>query len=382
MRGLTSGDKTLVANGVADVAGNTGFGVTRDFNYVDVSIPAGYYDTAIGRFGLDLRAALHNIIDNHTVRSYDYALTAFRTTDVKPNGKVWDVYSDIPDGTPAYEYDFDDTGQGAGENNGWNREHSWPQSWFGGGSPMMSDLWLLYPTDSYVNGMRSNWPYGEVDAPTKTSTNGSKLGPCVTPGYSGTAFEPIDPFKGDLARSQFYISTRYYGEDGGFSSSAATDHATILPWAVQQFLTWSSNDPVSWKERMRNGAIYVIQGNRNPFVDHPEFVRALYDSAAVADVSGQPLAADVRLRPNTPNPFASRTSIHFDLARAGRVSMRVFDVTGRSVRTLADGDYTAGSHRIEWDGRDDGGVRLDAGLYFCRLDSGGASDTRRVVFAK
>ena len=78
---------------------------------------------------------------------------------------------------------------------------------------MYSDLWILYPTDSKVNGYRANYPFGEVDAPTITSLNGSKVGPSVSPGYAGTVFEPIDAYKGDMARSQFYVATRYFGQD-------------------------------------------------------------------------------------------------------------------------------------------------------------------------
>ena len=383
VRSIPAGALTLTVNGVADLAANVAYGATCNFNYVDVSIPAGYYDGAAGLFGSALRVALHNLIKNHTVKSYDYALTAFRTTDVKPNGKVWDVYSDIPGGTPPYEYDFGDTGQGATEGLGYNREHSWPQSWFGGSSPMYSDLWNLYPTDAKVNGYRGNYPFGEVGTATTTSLNGSKVGPSVTAGYSGTVFEPIDAFKGDLARSQFYFATRYFGQDAGWPGGGSADGAELLPWAAAQYLAWTSSDPVSWKERMRNGAVYVIQNNRNPFVDHPEFVAMIYDSNSVAGVGDGASASSIRLRQNLPNPFGTRTTIGFDLARREQVTLRIFDVTGRVVRTLADGSVLeSGSHHVEWNGHDEGGAQLQAGLYFCRLVAGPSSVTRRMVLAR
>jgi endonuclease I len=359
------------------------YGATCSFNYVDVSIPAGYYAGTTGLKGSALRVALHNLIKNHTVKSYAYALTAFGTTDIKPDGKIWDVYSDVPGGTPPYEYSFGETGQGAGEGFGYNREHSCPQSWFGEASPMVSDLWNLYPTDAYVNNRRGNYPYGEVGSASWTSLNGSKLGSSVSVGYSGTVFEPIDAFKGDLARSHFYFSTRYFNQDAGWPGSPSFDGADLVPWAAAQYLAWSANDPVSWKERMRNGAIYVIQNNRNPFVDHPEFVAMIYDSNAVASVEDGVPARSIRLRQNLPNPFDTRTTIGFDLAQREQVALRIYDVSGRLVRTLADGGVLeSGSHRMEWDGRDQGGAQLQAGLYFCRLTAGPVSETRRMVLAR
>ncbi len=382
VRGLTAGTRTVTVNGVADLEANVAYGATCDFPYVDVSIPAGYYDSAIGLKGWALRLALHAIIDNHTVRSYDYALTAFATTDIKWNGKIWDVYSDVPGGTPPYEYEVGETGQGATEGLGYNREHVMPQSWFNGVSPPYSDLFNLYPTDSYVNNRRANYPFGEVGTATWTSLNGSRLGSSASDGYSGTVFEPIDAFKGDLVRSHFYMGTRYYGEDASWPGSPATDGAELLPWAAAQYLAWSQTDPVSWKERLRNGAIYAIQGNRNPFVDHPEFIAAIYDSNAVVGVEEPAPVATVRLQPNRPNPFSARTTVRFDLARAERVALRVYDVTGRVVRTLASGEFAAGSHALDWDGRDEQGTPLGAGLYFCRLEAGAARATRRLVLAR
>jgi len=181
-------------------------------------IPQGYYDDAAGLEGTALRAALHNIIDDHNSIDYSDIYDILDQTDEKPNGKVWDMYSDVPGGTPPYEYTFfeDECGNYSGEGSCYNKEHSWPKSWFGGEIyPMTSDLFHIVPTDGYTNGMRSNYPYGEVGAANWTSENGSKRGYCNYPGYSGIVFEPIDEYKGDFARNYFYMSTRYYGEDSG-----------------------------------------------------------------------------------------------------------------------------------------------------------------------
>jgi hypothetical protein len=245
---------------------------------------------------------------------------------------------------------------------------------------MYSDLWIIYPTDSKVNGERGNYPYGKVGTVTWASLNGTKLGNCVSPGYAGTCFEPIDGYKGDLARSQFYVATRYYGEDVSWPGGASTNKSQLLPWAADQYLQWSIADPVSWKERVRNAAIYEYQHNRNPFVDHPEFASAIYDSTNLAGVGKPVVPTHAMLRAVAPNPFQSRTTLAYDLARRDPVDLRIYDVSGRLVRTLIAGDVQeAGPHAIEWDGRTDAGATSVSGLYFGRLVTGGDNDVRRLV---
>jgi endonuclease I len=244
--------------------------------------PAGYYDAANGQSGENLKAALHNIIKNHTTKSYDYLWTAFQTTDDKTNGKVWDMYSDIPGGTPIYEYTFgsDQCGNYNSEGDCYNREHSFPGSWFNDASPMYSDLFHLVPTDGWVNNKRGSYPFGETENATYTSSNGSKLGPCSVSGYSGVVFEPIDEYKGDFARNYFYMATRYLGEDGSWPGSPMVQGAEPKPWALIMLGEWHTSDPVSPKEIDRNNAIYAIQNNRNPFIDHPEFVYKIWSVGA------------------------------------------------------------------------------------------------------
>lgn len=243
-------------------------------------IPNGYYNTAEGKTGSELRAALHNIIKNHTVVSYSNLLDAYWATDNRGNGKVWDIYSDTPNGNPPYLFNLgqDECGSYKKEGDCYNREHLWPQSWFNEKTPMKSDLFHVLPTDGYVNNRRSNYPFGEVRSATWTSRNGSKLGNCKVSGYSGTVFEPIDEYKGDIARAFFYMSTRYYGEDSGWTTSGMTNKAEIKDWAVDMLLTWNELDPVSQKEIDRNNVIYEdYQHNRNPFIDHPEYARMIWD---------------------------------------------------------------------------------------------------------
>jgi endonuclease I len=235
-------------------------------------IPQGYYDSASGLSGQQLRAALKAIIDDHQEQSYTSLWTHFQSTDDKADGKVWDMYSDVPGGSPFYTFTFvvDQCGNYSSEGDCYNREHSFPSSWFNDASPMLTDLFHIYPTDGYVNGKRSNYPFGEVNNASWTSLNGSKVGNCSFTGYSGIVFEPIDEYKGDFARTYFYMMTRYMDEVASWNSDMLSGN-DLASWAKEMLLEWDTADPVSLKEVDRNNAVYQIQNNRNPFIDHPEF---------------------------------------------------------------------------------------------------------------
>ncbi len=244
-------------------------------------IPSGYYNGATGKTGEELKVALHDIIKGHTTISYQQIWNAFWSTDNKGNNVVWDMYSDGAD----YSYNYYTNGNyqcGEYEQEGdcYNREHSWPKSWFSGSEETVPgrDLHHVFPTDGFVNAQRSSYPYGEVQSATWTSQNGSKLGACKSSlGYSGIVFEPIDEYKGDFARALMYMSVRYYSEDDDWGSSDMTSKSIIEDWAINMLLNWSDNDPVSQKEIDRNNVVYGIQSNRNPFIDHPEYARMIWD---------------------------------------------------------------------------------------------------------
>ena len=243
--------------------------------------PSGYYDNATGLTGTEMRSALHEIIKDHTTISYQQIWNAFWSTDNKGNNVVWDMYSD----GAGYSYNYyhnnnSQCGEYVQEGDCYNREHAWPKSWFSGDEQTVPgrDLHHIFPTDGYVNYRRSSYPFGEVNQASWTSQNGSKLGTCKSSlGYSGTVFEPIDEYKGDLARALMYMSVRYYGEDDEWGNSGMTVKADLKDWAINMLLDWSDNDPVSQKEIDRNNVVYGIQGNRNPFIDHPEFAHIIWE---------------------------------------------------------------------------------------------------------
>lgn len=235
--------------------------------------PAGYYDAAIGKSGEALQKSLSAIISNADNVGYDGLWEVYKTTDRRSDGKVWDMYSNATD----FTFGTDKCGNYKNEGDCYNREHSVPKSWFSKASPMYSDAWHVYPTDGKINSYRSNNPFGEVGSGASSSKNGfSKWGSCVTPGYTGTVFEPNDEYKGDFARTYFYFATRYQDRINNWGGIFISTYPHIVKWQLDMLLRWNELDPVSQKEIDRNDAVQKEQGNRNPFIDYPELVDLIF----------------------------------------------------------------------------------------------------------
>ncbi|MCM1111022.1 MAG: endonuclease [Clostridium sp.] len=242
------------------------------------SAPDGYYDRCENLYGNNLIKALCSAVSPHNVVSYDGLYDLYRTSDIRPeDNTLWDMYS-----TKHWSFSSK-CGNYSGVGSCYNREHSFPKSWFGGKvSPMYSDAFHLYPTDGQVNGYRGNYPYGEC-AGGKTWSNGSvkalgRLGASTFPGYSGTVFEPDDQYKGDFARSYFYMAACYNDRIASWDSPmlAGNSYPAFDDWAIEMLLKWHRQDPVSQKELDRNEAVYAAQNNRNPFIDHPELAEHIW----------------------------------------------------------------------------------------------------------
>ncbi|WP_027385800.1 endonuclease [Chryseobacterium gregarium] len=252
--------------------------------------PAGYYNAANGLSGASLKTALSTIITNgHQDKGYGGLWNGYKTTDIDKNyendGSILDIYSEKPSGTDPYKYTpvTNQCGTYSVEGNCYNREHIVPQSLFSESSPMVSDIHFIRATDGKVNGMRSNYPFGKVGTATFTSKNGSKLGNSASSGYAGTVFEPIDEFKGDVARMIFYFVTRYQSKLSTFSTGnmlGSSAFPGLQTWELNILLAWHSQDPVSQAEINRNNASYTYQGNRNPFIDNPGYVNQIWGSGS------------------------------------------------------------------------------------------------------
>lgn len=236
------------------------------------AIPANYYNSINGLADRDLKDALHSLIYNHTeVKSYTSLPEYFRTTDRFPGTDYWwDMYSDME----VSMYITFGTYM--------NREHCFPKSWWGGGTstPAYVDLFHLYPSEAKANQAKSNYPLGEVV--TSTFDNGVVKVGYATTGQGGGAqkvFEPNEEYIGDFARTYFYVVTCYQNltwDSKYMFMLEQNDYPTLKPWAIDLLLKWHRADPVSQKEVNRNEAVYGFQGNRNPFIDHPELVEYIW----------------------------------------------------------------------------------------------------------
>ncbi len=261
---------------------------------LQAQIPADYYQSAFNKSGYELKSALSNIIFDHTELWYGSDAPgglwhAFRTTDTRPDGTVWDIYSNCE----FFPWD-DGHVAGSGEcQGGTQQEHTFCQSWMNYcETPLYTDMFHMYPVDAWVNGRRNNNPFGEVpddeDWTTRWFENGARLGYNAFVGEDmtstcGIAYEPADEYKGDIARGFLYIATCYMFADSAFSEDyEMTFRSQLRPWALDLMLKWNRQDPVSQKEIDRNNLIYTqFQHNRNPFIDYPELAELVFakDSA-------------------------------------------------------------------------------------------------------
>ena len=253
------------------------------------NVPASYYSAATGT-GYTLKTQLFNIIDNGpSTVGYGGLWTAYATTDRKYDNGIWDMYTEKPCSEAEIEFTYSTNQCGTATNEGdcYNREHVFPNSWFGGtGGEPYDDLHMVIPTDGKINNIRDTYPFGEVGTATQTSSNGSQLGNSVTTGYTGIVFEPIDEYKGDIARIMLYMAVRYQSDIDGWQSNSTGDNVlngtetqVYDNWFLDLLMAWHTADPVSEKEINRNNATYTIQGNRNPFVDNPSYVNAIWANA-------------------------------------------------------------------------------------------------------
>jgi endonuclease I len=237
--------------------------------FVFAEIPAGYYNTAEGKKDAALKTSLHLIVRDHVQLEYYSSSTYFRSTDWHPEGYFWDMYSSIKRTSWS----------------GMNREHNMPKSWWSANpetTVAYSDLHNLYPSDAEANTAKSNYPLGEVGLNYIYDNGIIQVGTNTFSGYSGTVFEPADEYKGDFARDYMYVVTCYedyapmWRSMGTESMLYQNTYPVFKPYAVNLLMKWHRNDPVSQKEIDRNNAVYVIQKNRNPFVDFPALAEYLW----------------------------------------------------------------------------------------------------------
>lgn len=348
-------------------------------------VPAGYYNTATGT-GYALKTQLYNIIKTgHIDRGYGSGSstvnnglwTAYGTTDrdnfYDHDNSVLDIYSENPTGPDPYTYSYNSSQCGTynGEGDCYNREHIVPQSVFSSANPMHNDPHFIPPTDGKVNGMRNNYPHGMVTSPTWTSLNGGKLGPNantgISAGYTGVVFEPINEFKGDIARMYLYFATRYENLVSGYTYDMfnGTSNQVFTNTFLNILITWHNQDPVSPYEIARNNAIYAFQGNRNPYIDHPEYVCQIWtatcNALATEDFS---FSDSFKIYPN---PSNGKFNIDFD-GSYDNYSVEIFSTVGQKV---FEKEYSNSSN-IEI-------ANLQSGMYLVKVTKDSRSIVKKIV---
>lgn len=311
--------------------------------------PAGYYSTCENKSGAALLSALCKKVGPHTNVGYNGLLSLYKTSDVYSDGTIWDMYS-----TKHWKPGIT-CGNYKKVGDCYNREHSFPKSWFNDAQPMFSEAFHIYPTDGKVNGQRSNFPYGECANGTTLPSNGSvkalgRLGNCTFPGYSGTVFEPDDQYKGDFARSYFYMAAAYNDKIAGWNSKmlAGNSYPVFSSWAINLLLKWHREDPVSQKELDRQEVVYGAQHNRNPFIDHPELAEYIWGNK-----KGQNWSTNISADPAFLIPTDGST-VDFGVTAVGLARTKAVTVKAEGLKeaisvSVSGAGFTAGTTSIAAD---------------------------------
>lgn len=338
--------------------------------------PAGYYSSATGS-GYTLKTQLKNIIKNgHIDQGYSALYDAYETSDTdsfyENDNTVLDMYSENPSGTDPYNYTHGarKCGNYNSENDCYNREHIFPQGFFNSQTPMRTDIHHVVPSDGSVNGRRSNYPFGEVTNANHTSLNGSKVGNNTVFGYSGIVFEPIDEFKGDIARMLFYFATRYEDDvtdsswddpnDSANNPLNGTNNQVYDQWYIQLLYKWHLEDPVSQREIVRNNEAYDFQGNRNPFIDHPEYVSEIW-SSVLSTESFNKTSFNIYPNPNVNGTLYINTNT--------KINVNIYNVLGKIVLNYKM-DANTNSINIS---------SLPKGVYLIRCNTASTSITKKLI---
>ena len=361
--------------------------------------PPGYYDTVVTTNPETLRATLHDVIDGHTKIPYTSSSTdtwnVLELADQDPNdsGNILDVYRNRS---------YDKYGGGNGY---YNREHTWPNSYgFPDDGPTnkpYSDCHQLFLCDIGYNSTRADrifdWcPSGcsIYAADDYNGESGNNLTKSATP---VGIWETWIGRRGDVARAQFYLDVRYEGDTGEpdliltddvnliIASQTGNNEAIAYMGLLQTLLQWHEDDPVDEKEMARNDVVYTYQGNRNPFVDHPEWVGAIFiDGFTGVTLAELPEALEpgTRISKVYPNPFNPVTHVLFTVSTPGHVEVDVFSPRGRLVRALLSDSRGPGEYQVSWDGKSDAGGTVPSGVYFYRISAENFNAIKRMTYMK
>ncbi|MEP0355261.1 endonuclease [Paraglaciecola sp.] len=298
-------------------------------DFTSAAIPAGYYDSVNSQSAEALQESLHQIINDH--QRFPYTSSATDTWDILEKAdenpsdpsKIISIYTN-----KTYP-------KAGGGNSHYNREHAWPKSYGfpdnGSGNYPYTDAHHLFLADSGYNSSRNNKPYAECDygcAEKVTTANHNRGGDdsesnwTIGSGFTGS-WETWSERKGDTARALLYLAVRYEGGTHSVTGkpepdlrltdnraligqSNTGDNLSIAYMGLRSTLIqWHKDDPVDDFERRHNNAVYTYQGNRNPFIDHPEYVSCIFEN----NCSGTNSAPDLTA-PSLSNAWINE--LHYD----------------------------------------------------------------------
>ncbi|MDD2596293.1 MAG: endonuclease [Candidatus Cloacimonetes bacterium] len=326
------------------------------------SLSADYYDS-IGNLNQQaLLLALRNLIDTNTNSSYDGSKDyLFQELD-NVNGTVKCIYTG-----QVYTINSSYNGQSNP-----NTEHTYAQSWFSSSesSRKKADLHHLFITTMQVNSSRGNLPFNTVasiPASTVYYDNTPWQSYRGTDNWGKTVFEPADQSKGNVARALLYFYTRY--NDG--LTQGGVNMIPILR-------TWHQADPPDNAEIARNQGVYEFQTNRNPYVDHPEYVERIWGPVSNEDWV-QNSGPSLRIDNVYPNPFRENVQVIVDRKDAKTIAVDVYNIRGARVYSES---LTANDNRFDWNGRDFEGRQLGQGIYFIRLSDGESSVSTKTLLLR
>lgn len=358
--------------------------------------PANYYNSATGT-GYQLKTQLHNIIKDHTQLTYNElrddvyksnsTINGFRDKYYENDNTILDIYSENPNGTDPYNFNINNTcGNYSSEGDCYNREHLIPQSYFNSQSPMYSDAFHVWPTDGKVNGWRNNLPFGVVSGTTSSpcnsgatntpchSQNGSKKGSNLNSGYSagfsGTVFEPIDEFKGDIARVYFYFATRYQDKMSNFYNNSSdvkamfdgSNDKVFNDTFLSILLQWHQQDPVSQRELDINDLVYSFQENRNPFIDNPDYAYQIWGiPASVSDI--EPVYVSIYPNPSKDQRINITTDKEIE-------EIRLINLNGQIIQQIKYPNSQNNTYTLD---------NLPSGFYILNLNVDNQNITKKVI---
>ncbi|MDD3003512.1 endonuclease [Flavobacterium sp.] len=355
--------------------------------------PANYYNTATGT-GYTLKTQLKNIITNgHSDQGYNtlwtlYTNTAFRDNYYENDSSLLDLYSENPTGVDPYNYTSttNQCGNYNAEGQCYNREHLVPQSYFDEyqTNPMKNDPFHVFPSDGKVNGDRNNLGFGIVGTANYTSLNGSKRGSMASTPYSnytGVVFEPIDAFKGDVARAYFYFATRYEDSMDNFYSAANSttcqakamfDGSTNKVFSddfILILIKWHLDDPVSAYEIAKNNAIYNYQGNRNPYIDNPSYVCSIWSTQCATvnslNTANTEALSSIIIHPNPSDNHQIKINYENTIDQ-----IHLININGQIIQQINQPVSLDKTYVID---------NIPSGFYFLRITKNNQSVTKKVI---